>query len=413
MKVCRLCRRYAAGGAERCAFDGGELHDAPVPPVAPGDVLGAYEVQRALAAGQTGVLLLCRAEDEREVVVKILNPAGESVDGRRAVLDSVSALTMEGLQPIEEIFDHDERICLVQQPLDGVTLAVWLVEQGPLSSEQAIALGRRLCQVLTVVHETGLVHLDIRPGHLFVPEGSPPDEAVLLDLGVPSPPGRLAPPELYEGRPDPEKTDVYGLCVTLFVTLAGRSPFRADTADELAWLVRNAPPPPLRVIRKEGTVDPSLERLMTWGMVKDAAQRPTLAQVTEVLEALGEDDHEAVERGLAEAVERPSAEPRPSESSSEPTERRRVRRRPPPAAADDDNPTMRIVRKILPASMLPSTGVTQAFFVEGEELEREMVRAAREEAVARQENAAAWLRLITLLLIALLLGGVTVWALTQ
>lgn len=79
------------------------------------------------------------------------------------------------------------------------------------------------------------------------------------------------------------------------------------------------------------------------------------------------------------------------------------------ASTSDDGPTLRMVNRLLPNSLLKSTGLTQAFFRDGKIIERE----AEQEALERRENIAAWLRLITLLLIALILGGLTVWALTR
>jgi len=412
MKVCRLCRRYAQGSAGQCAFDGGELLEAPVPPLAPGETMGRFEVKRALAAGQTGVLLLCldkgKTEDQ-DVVIKVLNKLAAPVDARRAVLDSAAALHAEGLHPIDEVFEHDERLCIVQAVLTGTTLAAMLPNTGPLEPAEAVVLGRRLCEALTIIHESGLAHYDIRPGHLFVPEGSPSSEALLFDLGMPSPPGRLAPPERYDDAPDPVRSDIYGLCVTLYVALAGRSPFRTDSVEELSWLIHNAPPPPLRVVRKTGGVDPSLERLITWGMSKDPGDRPSLKKVREALEGMASGDHEAVDKALKDAADDTAKQVRRKSvrSSSVPM------RSPVPRLGADTSATLKFVRKIFPKNMLKPTGVTHAFFVEGDEIEREVEMAAYEETLARRELLSAWYRLLTLLIIALALGGVTVWALMR
>lgn len=411
MKVCRLCRRYAAGGAGECAFDGGELLDAPLPPMAPGDSLGRYEVKKALAAGQTGVLLLCidkGTEDHDEVVIKVYNRTAQPADARRAVLESVAALSTEGLQPLEDVFEHEDRLCSSQGLLEGSTLAATLPHSGPLEPSEAIALGRRLCEILTVVHESGLAHHDIRPGHLFIPEGASPSEALLFDLGSPSPAARLAPPEAYDDHPDPEKTDIYGLCVTLFVCLAGRSPFRTDTIEELSWLVHNAPPPPLRVVRKTGSVDPSLERLITWGMSKNPAARPSLEQMSKALLGMATGDHETVDRTLASADTTNRVERRRATRASSPPSRS-----PLPRFLTDSSTTLKFVKKIFHKNVLSPTGLTQGFYIEGEAIEQEVQMAAYEEALARRENLAAWGRLIVLLVIALALGGVTVWALMR
>lgn len=424
MKVCRLCRRYASGAADQCTYDGGELLEAPVPPVAPGESIGPYVVKRALAAGQSGVLLLCFEEEAGEgsgergairdrdrtgdvledlVVVKVLNKVAGSTDARRPVLESAAALSMPGLHPILEILEHGDRLCVVEALLQGTTLAASLPRSGPLDQPDALAIGRRLCDVLAVVHESGLSHLDVRPGHLFVPEGASVRDAVLLDLGSPSPPGRLSAPELFVGGPpNPEATDVYGLCVTLYVLLGGRSPFRTDDPEELSWLIRNTPPPPLRVVRRTGGVDPALERLILWGMSKDPRDRPSLARVGAALEALDAGDHEAIDRALDEAADQTSRVARASRSSRPSL----------PRFLSETSATLKFVERILP-SRLKSTGLTQGFYIAGEEMERDLAMAEAEERLARRDNLIAWLRLGALLTVALALGGFAVWMLMR
>jgi hypothetical protein len=168
----------------------------------------------------------------------------------------------------------------------------------------------------------------------------------------------------------------------------------------------------LRVIRKTGSIDPSLEQLIIWGMAKDPLERPSLEQLGEALDGLASEQFDRVSKVLAQAesLKREAARARQQERAKA---RAAVRRSPRPTLLDDDNPTMRMVKKILPASMLKSTGLTQSFFIDGEQMEREVAQLAYEESLARRENFSAWLRLLTLLLIAVVLGGVTVWALTH
>lgn len=424
MKVCRLCRHYAPGAMERCPRDGGELVEGPVPPVAPGEEVGPYLVGRALAAGQSGVLLLVRKDEAEEGspdrLIKVLNPFVGPVDARRPVLESVLELSIEGLQPIDELLEEAGRLCLVREVVAGTSLAVRLKLEGPLDQEEAVGLGRHLCRVAGEVHDAGLQHHDIRPGHLLIPEGEAPRSARLLDLGSPSPPGAMSAPELHQGRGGVEATDVYGICMTLYVALAGRSPFRADAPDELAWMVRSAPPPPLKVVRKDASVDPALEQLVMWGLSKDPRDRPDLEKVSAVLEALAEGEAEVVTgelEGAPSTALPPRAEPPPEAPPVDeaPPEVSAVAEalREKALLADGENPTMRIVRKILPKAILKPTGLTQSFFVEGEEMEREVARAAYEEALARQQNVAVWLRFLAVLIVAVTLGAATVWILMR
>jgi serine/threonine protein kinase len=423
MKVCRLCRHYAAGAMDACPRDGGELVEGPLPPVAPGEHVGPYVVGRAIAAGQSGVLLEVKDEADDDatsggLLLKLLNPVADPVDARRPVLEAMVGIAVPGVQPLLEVREEKGRICLVQTALPGTSLAVRLKREGPLNRDETLALGQRLCAILKEVYGLDLHHHDLRPGHLIVPDSGNVRDAVLIDLGSPSPPGPMAAPELHQGLGGTEATDVYGLCVTLYAALAGRSPFRADSPQELAWMVRDAPPPPLKVVRPKDPADPSLERLIMWGLSKDPRDRPGLARVAAVLDALAAGDTEKATLELEDAPAtalppRPAPPPDAAAVDEAPPELSAVAAALAEQGRDDDNPTMRIVRKILPRSLLGSTGLTQSFFVKGEEMEREVVRAEQEESRARRENLTAWIRLVTLLAFAVFIGGVTVWALTR
>ena len=424
MKVCRLCRHYAPGVKELCPRDGGELVEGPVPIVAPGESIGPYKVGRAMAAGQSGVLLEVRDEDDdadaEGLIAKILNPMAGPVDARRPVLETVVGLDLDGVHPLLELREEKDRICLIQSVVPGNSFAVRCKKDGPLDAAQTVELGKRLCQTVANIHEAGLQHHDIRPGHLLIPDGSPLSKAELLDLGSPSPPGPMSAPELHQGLGGTAPTDVYGVCVTLYVALAGRSPFRADSPEELSWMVRSAPPPPLKVVREGEGVEPALEQLIMWGLSKDPRDRPSVEKVATVLGALEEGAAEKIEEEL-EGAPKTALPPRPEP----PPAAQPVDEAPPELSAvaaalrernrssDDENPTMRIVRKIVPKSILKSTGLTQSFFIEGDEMEREVARFEAEEALARRENILVWMRLITILLIAGLLVGLTVWGLTR
>ncbi len=377
-----------------------------MPPFAPSEPVGPYEVLRAFAAGASGVLVAARRREETSgvtVLMKALARPEGGVDARSTILESAAAVDVDGLLPIREVLALEGRTLVVRPFVEGTTLAARAKVEGPMAEADAVALGRRLCETLGAVHAAGLVHGDLRPGHVLFAEGKRLDEALVVDLGCPSPPSATSAPELFGGKAAVPATDVYGLCMTLYVALVGRSPFRADAAEELTWLVRSSPPPPLKVMRPGVEVPSDLERLIAWGLAKDPAARPALSEVAEVLAGVGRGDGPAAAAVLSRA-------PGPDDSGP----RRPPRGSIPPEAlgrADESSPTLRVVQKLLPKAILRSTGLTQAFFVEGEEMEREVARAAAEETRAARENALAWVRALALLLIGVSLAVLTIWGL--
>ncbi len=70
---------------------------------------------------------------------------------------------------------------LVMELVDGVDLANWLRQNGPLPWEQAATCILRAAEALEYAHAQGIIHRDIKPGNLMLlPDGN----VKLLDLGL-------------------------------------------------------------------------------------------------------------------------------------------------------------------------------------------------------------------------------------
>ncbi|MBK6529185.1 MAG: serine/threonine protein kinase [Deltaproteobacteria bacterium] len=64
--------------------------------------------------------------------------------------------------------DRDGEVFLVQELLDGETLAQRLTHDGPLSLETARALLLPAMDALCEAHRQGVVHRDLKPENLFI-----------------------------------------------------------------------------------------------------------------------------------------------------------------------------------------------------------------------------------------------------
>lgn len=119
------------------------------------------------------------------------------------------------------------------------SLADVLVERGPLAEGEVRAVGAAAAAALTRVHDTGLVHGDIKPANLLL---SPDGELWLADFDTACPAdgkplGRHSPPRLPPGSPARAATDVTALALAL-VELATGSLLDPGTAWRAADLRR-------------------------------------------------------------------------------------------------------------------------------------------------------------------------------
>jgi hypothetical protein len=205
--------------------------------------------------------------------------------------------------------DTSERATTSAVLRSGFATLASRLELGPIDARDGVAMAHRLGATLAAYHAAGAAHGGVNPGLVILPVGREWDLAVLARGG----PGRgldaWSAPERFMGLGPSFQTDVYELCATVFTALAGRPPFLAGSARELAWLVCHAPPPPLGLVRMEMASERRLEVLLAQGLSKDPRNRPSLAELMAALWRLAEgvdarDDGAPDARACAEASPR-------------------------------------------------------------------------------------------------------------
>jgi serine/threonine-protein kinase len=214
--------------------------------------LGRYRLQAPIGKGGMGEVWL--AWDQalgRNVALKILRTAvAPSVEAlKRFEREAQAAGQLRGPHVVQ-IFDFgasdDGLYYIAMEYLQGMDLATLVDRFGPLPPARAIHVAMQACLALEEAHDAGIIHRDIKPHNLFMTRvGDDPDFVKLLDFGivrlreptsmsgdltwtgvVVGTPAYIA-PELMDGAPADERSDVYALGVTLHVLITGRSPFEA------------------------------------------------------------------------------------------------------------------------------------------------------------------------------------------
>lgn len=209
--------------------------------------LGRYQLVRRLGAGGFGVVWLAHdAKLDRAVAVKRIEMHHEGI-ARRAEREAkaTARLAHPGIVALYETAHDDEAVYLVSELVRGRTLAE-LMEAGDLSDRDVLRAGVTLCDALSHAHRRGIVHRDVKPSNVIVPDESQQGAvaAKLTDFGVArvlgddaltntgDVVGTLAymAPEQAEGGPVGEPADLYALALVLYEGLAGVNPVRARGA---------------------------------------------------------------------------------------------------------------------------------------------------------------------------------------
>src|SRR4051794_22312352 len=309
MQFCRhgrtAGRRWRTGEAVRTADDRTEELAEPTrdarasaPPEGSGAlVLDRYRLIRRLGAGGFGVVWLAHDERlDRVVAVKRI-AVHDAAAGTRAQREAKAAARLQhpGIVALYESGRDDGTVYLVSELVRGRTLGE-LIAAGEMSDRDVLAVGIALCDALAHAHGRGVVHRDVKPGNVMVPD-DPHDRAgvaKLTDFGV----ARIAgedvltrtgdvvgtlaymAPEQAEGREAGAEADLYALALVLYEALAGVNPVRGRGAASTARRVgvRLAP---LGRLRRDLPLD--LCQAIDQAVLPHPEQRGTLADLRQAL----------------------------------------------------------------------------------------------------------------------------------
>ncbi len=229
-------------------------------------VLDRYRLHRQLGAGAYGTVWLARDERlERDVAVKVM-PRERIASGRfEREARAAARLAHPGIVTLYEAAVDDDGGYLVSELVRGPALQR-LLSAGRLSDRDIVSIGILLCDALEHAHALGVVHRDVKPSNVLVPERpvTPTQIAKLTDFGVArliggnsltvtgavvGTPAYMA-PEQAEGLPSGPDADLYSLAVVLYEALTGVNPVGLSTGAHRARRL-GASVPPLRRQRRD------------------------------------------------------------------------------------------------------------------------------------------------------------------
>ena len=227
--------------------------------ISPPTISGYRIISKIGQGGMSHVYLTRRDSDKEKVVLKILNarPADDPELFQRFAQE-YALISSAQHNNVVKIYEHgftDSYAFIAMEYLPKGTLSDAIAKG--LDTRQALSILAQLAGGLAEMHKRGIVHRDLKPANIMVRDDG---TMAIADFGIAKKleaaanmtrhgelfgtPYYLA-PELVEGQPASERSDLYSLGVIFYEMLTGKKPFDSPSISELIAQHLRAPIPRL------------------------------------------------------------------------------------------------------------------------------------------------------------------------
>ena len=194
-----------------------------------------------------------------------------------------SMLKHRNIVDIHDVSVKGKEKYIVMEYVEGITLKNYLKgKDGPLSFEEIICYTRQILKALSIAHESGIIHRDIKPQNIMVLQNG---LIKVMDFGIAKLPNAetvtvtdkaigtvyYMSPEQASGKRIDSRSDIYSLGAMLYELATGQLPFTGETPLSVVLKQINEDPVPPRKINKEIPI--GLEQIILCAMSKKPQDR--------------------------------------------------------------------------------------------------------------------------------------------
>lgn len=263
-----------------------------------GTRIGPYEIKSSLGEGGMGIVF--RALDtklQREVALKLLPDHFADDEERLARFQReaqiLASLNHPNIAQIHGLEESGNMRCIVMELVEGETLAD-RIARGAIPVDEALKIGRSICEALEAAHEKGIIHRDLKPANVKITSNG---EVKVLDFGLAktrdvlpadavlsNSPTMLSQttggvilgtaaymsPEQARGRAADQRIDIFSFGCVLYEMLTGKQAFEGEDMAEILGAVLKTEPDWTRL---SAGVPPAVRKLLARCLAKDAKKR--------------------------------------------------------------------------------------------------------------------------------------------
>lgn len=247
-----------------------------------GTTVAGCRILERIGRGSSGVVYRgLQLRVLRSVAVKVV-PAGSPYGLNRFTAEARAVAKVEHPNVVH-VYDlnlHEGSFVVVMELVEGASLRRLFDAAGSLLEDDMVALGAGIARGLSAIHDTGLVHRDLKMDNvLLTGQGSPK----IVDFGlawmggakddfegcVVGTPAYMA-PEQWIARVVDRRSDLYALGILLYAAATGTFPFQGDTNELKRQHLSTNPRSPQEHNRM---LDDGLSAIILKLLAKDPARR--------------------------------------------------------------------------------------------------------------------------------------------
>ena len=250
--------------------------------------IGKYEIIDVIGRGGMGTIF--RARDpilQRSVALKVISNLEVTPELRARFFREAQAcarITHPNIVIIHDMGEHNGRLFIVMELLEGEELRRVIARQPQLSLAEKLDIVLQLCDGLHFAHQKGVVHRDVKPANILLLRTG---QVKILDFGIAQIAGaatqrdltrtgmfmgtlRYMAPEQVRGQAD-RRSDLFSVAAVSYELLSGRPPFSGSDPLQILEQLRTTTPP--RLTELDARMPPELADVIAQALEKEPSDR--------------------------------------------------------------------------------------------------------------------------------------------
>lgn len=268
-----------------------------------------FIITKHLDSGAMGEVLKCRdATLDKEVAVKLLLPSAsdETMTRFHNEAKAIAKLSHPNIVRINDFVLIENKLYLVMELIDGVSLSKMLSDTDFLDIDLSIEIIQQVCSGLAHAHKNSVIHRDIKPSNVLVSYDEQDKPKVkIVDFGIAKlqdsnqtttktgvavgTPAYIS-PEAVQSKPVDVRSEVYSVGCMLYEMLTGKKPFVGNTSIDTMMMHVEEPAPRLSDT-SPSEFGEDLEEIIAKCLMKSPAERfQTINELEDSLSNLYRDE---------------------------------------------------------------------------------------------------------------------------